>query len=95
MEQEKYYVGDTGTVIRLDVKVDISSATVRKIKAEKPDGTEVVWDAVAIGSNLIAYTTLAGTLDQAGEWKLQADVTTPAGRWDGATAKIMVYAAFD
>ena len=90
----KTYVGDTGTVITLDCGQDISAATARAIKARKPDGTTVTWAAVASGANAIAFTTLAGSLDQPGRWKLQASVTLPSGTWLGETAQLDVYSAF-
>ena len=90
----KVYVGDTGTAIILDCGQDISAATVRSIEARKPDGTTASWAASASGTNAIRFDTLAGTLDQAGKWRLQAKVTLPSGLWRGATAELVVYAAF-
>lgn len=45
----KPYVGDVGTEIILDCKVDISSATIKQIKCRKPNGTEVSWNATLLG----------------------------------------------
>ena len=90
----KLYVGDTGTVITLDCGQDISAATVRLIEVRKPDGTTVSWSASASGAASLAYTSLAGTFDQAGEWALQAHVTMPSGEWRGATARVDVFARF-
>lgn len=90
----KVYVGDTGTAIILDCGQDVSAATARSIEARKPDGTTVSWAASASGTNAIRFDTLAGTLDQAGKWRLQAKVTLPSGLWRGATAELVVYAAF-
>ena len=90
----KVYVGDTGTVIVLDCGQDISAATARSIEVRKPDGSVASWAASASGANSIAYTTLAGSFDQAGPWRLQAKVTLPSGVWRGATAELQVYAAF-
>ena len=73
----KLYVGDTGTVITLDCGQDISAATARTIEVRKPDGSTTSWSASASGTNSIVFTTLAGSLDQAGSWKLQARVTLP------------------
>lgn len=90
----KPYVGDTGTVITLDCGQDISAATARAIEVRKPDGTTATWAAVASGSNSIAFTTLAGTLDMPGRWRLQARVTLPSGQWRGETAVLDVYSPF-
>ena len=90
----KVYTGDTGTVIVLDCGQDISAASVRSIEVRKPDGTTTSWAAVASGANAISYTTLVGSLDQAGMWKVQAKVTLTSGVWRGATADMAVYAAF-
>lgn len=90
----KVYVGDTGTVITLDCGADISAASARSIAVRKPDDTTTSWAAVASGTDSIAYTTLADTLDQNGVWKLQAVVTLPTGVWRGETALLHVYANF-
>lgn len=91
----KTYVGDTGTVITLDCGADITAAMSRKIKVRKPDMTSVEWTAVASGNNAIAFTSQAGTFDQAGDWSLQALVEMPSGKWLGSTALLTVYRPFD
>lgn len=91
----KVYVGDTGTLIVLDCGQDISAATARSIEVRKPDGATVSWAASASGTNSIAFTTLAGSLDQAGEWLLQASVTLPSGKWLGETVALQVYGQFE
>ncbi|HQR20743.1 MAG TPA: hypothetical protein PKV98_07745 [Burkholderiaceae bacterium] len=90
----KVYTGDTGTVITLDCGQDISAATARAILVRKPDGTTTSWTASASGTDAIAYTTLAGTLDQDGIWKLQSYITLPSGARKGETANLAVYSAF-
>lgn len=90
----KVYIGDAGTVITLDCGTDISAATAREIEVRKPDGSTATWAAVASGSNAIAYTTLAGTFDMAGRWRLQAHVTLASGEWLGETAVLDVYTPF-
>jgi hypothetical protein len=89
----KVYVGDTGTLIKLDTKVSLAGATVTEINARKPDGTHVTWTATASGTELL-YITQADTLDKAGTWKLQASVTLPSGKWLGCSADLNVYAAY-
>lgn len=91
----KSYVGDTGTVITLDCGADVSSATVRTIEVKKPDRTTTTWTAVASGTDAIAYTTLADTLDQAGVWTLQAKVTLPTGVWRGESVALEVAEVFE
>lgn len=91
----KSYVGDTGTVITLDCGADVSSATVRSIEVRKPDGSATSWAASASGANSVSFTTLADTLDQAGEWWLQAKVTLPTGEWRGETAYLDVAEPFE
>ena len=90
----KVYVGDTGTAIILDCGQDVSAATARSIEYRKPDGTTGSWSASASGTNSIRFDSLAGTFDQAGRWQLQAKVTLATGLWRGATAELLVYAAF-
>jgi hypothetical protein len=91
----KLYVGDTGTVITLDCGQDISAATARAIEVRKPDGSTTSWAASSSGPNSVAFTTLAGTLDQAGEWRLQASVTLASGEWLGETAYLDVAEPFE
>lgn len=90
----KTYVGDIGTVIVLDCGQDVSTASARTIEVKKPDQTTVSWTAVAEGTNSIKFTTVSGTLDQPGEWLLQAKVTIGSGVWRGETARLMVYTTF-
>lgn len=92
MNEQKIYVGDTGTAIELDTEADLTGAAVA-ILAQKPDGTSVEWTAVPTGA-IVRYLTLADDLDQAGTWKLQAEVSTGAGKWLGATVKLKVYEEF-
>jgi hypothetical protein len=94
MTTQKLYTGDTGTVITLECGQDISAATVRNIQVRKPDGTTVTWSAVASGTTAVAFTTLAGSLDMPGRWRLQAHVTLPSGQWRGETAAVDVYSPF-
>ncbi len=89
----KTYVGDVNTEIRLDTEVSLASATALKISARKPDGTEVLWTGSADGT-VVRYYTLADDLDVAGQWLLQAVVTTAAGEGRGETAKLKVYPKF-
>ena len=101
----KVYVGDFGTVIAIDVGVDVSSADEVGINYAKPDGTTGSWVGGAGGSGNveIQYTTLAPggdpEIDQAGEWLLQPyveDITGSDG-WDGLgeTVRLDVYDPYE
>lgn len=95
------HVGDEGTIIRLEFKdgasvVDISTATVWKIKFKKPSGVVVTKDAVFTtdGSDgLIQYVTEAGAaniLDEAGEWEIQGYIEMPSWKGHSETIKALV-----
>ena len=95
MTTDKVYVGDTGTAVILDCGQDISDASARSIKVRKPDRTLVTWAASASGTTAISYTSLAATFDQPGTYRLQAEVTLPAGKWLGATVLLDVHKVFE
>lgn len=94
-QENKIYVGTIGTVIVLDTKVDISTATKASIKVLKPDGvvTEWIGDVVTPGTS-ITYTTQGADLSVVGVYKLQAYIETPTWTGRGGTAKMEVKQAF-
>ncbi len=95
---EKIYVGSIGTVIRLNCYVDTSTATTTAIKAQKPSGDEVTWEAMPVvidgETTGIAYTIQEGDLDESGLWKLQAAVA--GAGWDipGETVDMRIFEAY-
>ena len=76
------FVGDTGTIIKVDCGVNISTATVHNIVVRKPNGAKVTWVGTISGVTSILYATQASDLDIAGTWHLQAVVTMPG--WTGS-----------
>ena len=84
------FAGDVGTEIIVDCGVSVVNATVRKIVAVKPGGRRVRWDAVLEGTNQIKYTTLAGDLDVAGDWSVQAYIELPSWKGYGTIATLKV-----
>lgn len=90
----KVYVGDTGTAIILDTGTSLATATSVGIEVKKPNGSKVNWAGSVVESTKVSFVTLAGTLDQPGEWKLQAVVTLPNGTWKGETVVVRVYPPF-
>lgn len=91
----KVYVGDTGTAIELDVGVSLAAATAQSIEARRPDGTTVSWAATVVDGTKVRFITLADTLNQAGEWKLQARVVLPSGTWTGEAVALRVFRLFE
>lgn len=64
--------------------MNVSDATSKKIYFLKPDGTKSNHDLVFLndGSNgKLYYSTVAGDIDQAGTWKMQANIVTPSDNW--------------
>ncbi len=77
------FAGDIGTKIILDCKTDVTLSSVRQIVVRKPvSGARVVLDADLEGSDSIQYTTVAGDLDEVGNWRLQAYIEMP--NWQGS-----------
>ena len=77
----KHYVGEVGTVIRLDCGSDVSAATSKYIYCDKPDGTRVTWTAELDGTNYIQYTVTVGDLGDPGTYRVQAGISQ--GSWTG------------
>ena len=97
MTENKIYVGDI-PLIRLDCGVDISAATLFKIKYRKPDQSNQEWtegDGVEIsGTQYLQYQTLATDLDQSGAWEFQVYLEIGSWKGHGETAAIRIYALF-
>jgi len=66
------HVGDIGCQIVLDIERDLNTATLKKIKFQRPDGITGEWDAVLFDTTKMGYVTIAETdLDQHGVWQFQ------------------------
>lgn len=87
----KIYIGDIGTNIIVDLGSDITTATVKKIKYKKPDGTEGEWLANISGTRFFTYTSVSGDLDPIGKWILNAYVEMPAWQGHGETFCMVVH----
>lgn len=89
----KIYVGDEGTLFRLDTKADLTDASVTKMFIQKPGGDEVEWDGapdVDINTK-VAHTIAADELDLAGEWVANSYVVNLSGKWTGDSVKFTVH----
>jgi len=58
--------------ITLDCGKDLSSASVRHILYQKPDGTKGFYETTLIGTSKLTYQFSNSDLDQAGAWQFQA-----------------------
>lgn len=82
----KIYKNQENLRIKLTTGVSIVDATIKKIKYEKPDGTEGSWNAeVEDATNGIIYydvkiTANGADIDQVGIWKFWAFITFSDGR---------------
>ena len=81
---------DIGTIFELTitteagVAIDVSTATIKFIYLQKPDGTKLKKTAVFVtdGTNgKIKYTAVAGDIDQVGDWQIQGYVETSDGKF--------------
>ncbi len=93
MKNPDCFAGDVGTVFRVILTdhtgavLDVSGATAKSVVFARADGTRFQVDAAfeTDGTDgIITYTTLAGDLDQIGQWRLQAAVTM--ADWDGRSS---------
>jgi hypothetical protein len=97
--QQTIRINDEGTTIRgtiydeTDTVVDISTATVKQFRLRKPDKTFVSKTATFSAGGTdgrIQYTLVAGDIDQAGRWEIEAYVEMPSGKWYSQTNEFFV-----
>ena len=72
---------------------DCSTATVKTLKFQKPDGVIIARDATFATDGkdgVVTYKTADGDLDQAGPWVGQASVELPDGRWSTESFNFVV-----
>jgi hypothetical protein len=93
------HVGDVNTelgviILSNGTPVDVSSASIKVIKAWKPVSETVVSWATGFKTNgtdgHLTYFTQAGDLDEAGLWKLQGHIQLPTGEWHTSKAEVRV-----
>lgn len=81
------HLADTGTRFELTIQadgiaLDISTATVKTIKFQKPDNVRVskIADFTTDGTDgKIDYITITDDIDVKGEWKIQGFINMPSG----------------
>ena len=87
----KIYAGDVGVEILLNCQEDISAASVKNVIIYKPDGVELVKEALVVGGTQLQYITQEGDLDLPGVYKVQPQITLLAWAGLGETATFIVY----
>jgi len=78
----KIYKNQTELRLKLTTNVDISGASVKKIKYKKPSGAIGYWDANAATTltGVLYYDVAASNvINEAGTWRLWAYVTFSTG----------------
>jgi hypothetical protein len=93
------HMGDVGVAIEFDVvddgvAVDVSTATVKRVRARKPDGTAAAFDVSFLndGENgKLVYISKANDLDQDGVWRFQIYVEMPSGSFHSSIVNRRVY----
>lgn len=74
------HVGAVGLPIEVDVvddegqAIDLTTASVKKIRLKKPGEASALKEATLVGANRLRYVTADGDLDAAGEYRYQAYV---------------------
>lgn len=88
------YVGDIGTVLMVNTKEDISTASKVSLKIKKPDDTEVEWIGTVDRTTYIRYATVSGDFDQSGEYHMNAYVEMTGWTGRGETVSFHIYEPF-
>jgi hypothetical protein len=97
----KYYVGDLGTAVIVDVGTDITGATETSLRVEKPTSGEVTWEAGVYSdpdtglTQYLKHTTDAGSFTEAGIYAVQAKLTHSGWIGSGDTTQFEVHALLD
>jgi hypothetical protein len=95
----KYYAGDVGTEIEVEVGSDISTATETTLYVKKPSGKEVVWTATkgaagVSGITTVHYVVQTDDWNEAGWYTLQVYINMPSWRGKGDTVKFRIFSDY-
>jgi len=74
---------DIGTTISVDMKESMVGATSLSFDVEKPKGSRATWTPT-ISGNFLEYVTIAGDLNESGEYKLSPKFTLSGSTKRGA-----------
>ena len=79
----KVYKNDVGTIVKIDLQTDLSSATSITINVKKPDGTSEVWNPTVYETVYLRYVIQSGDLNLSGTYTLQVHLTDSG--WTGSS----------
>ena len=88
---KKYYVGDVGTKIRVDIGGEILNPTVLELQVKKPNSVEVIWPATLEDLHFLEHIVQAGDWDIAGRYLLTVYINSPSWSGLGETTSFEVY----
>ena len=93
----KIYQGSVGIAINVATGITLTGATTTQIKVKKPSGALATWTAAIDGSNAqqLNYITVAGDLNEAGNYFLQAYVVIGTQILLGETDAVAIFGAFE
>ena len=78
---DNIYIGDIGTIIKVDTDEDLTGATGLSLVVKKPDDTIVSWSASISDTQYLSHTIGSGEIDMIGYYCVQAAFTL--GSWSG------------
>ena len=80
-----------GTAIDCNMRVDLTTATVREIHYRKPSGATGLWSgATLVGTRVLRHVTVAGDIDEFGSWDFQPYAEKPGWKGWGRMQTVMV-----
>jgi len=96
---EEIHKGDIGTVLTITVKdqsvvVDLSGATTKSAILESPTGVQQTLTLTFTTDGTdgkVDMTSVSGTFDESGPWKLQLKFIDPSGTWRTNIYQFIVY----
>lgn len=90
----RVHATDVGTLIKLNTGISLSDVSNQKIIARKPTGGLVDLAATVVETTKLQHTKTASTLNEAGEWELQAYVELPGPqKLRGTVVRLYIYPA--
>jgi len=92
----KLYVNTEGLKLKVNCgdNLLLTAATGTKIKAKKPSGEIIDFPATVEDDHYLTYTTTETDIDEAGEWKFQAEFTLASWTGPGETKILKFYERF-